>query len=194
MSLPEQFIGAWERTGAVVDGVPVPDAGRVVWVEAGVAYVDVRGPGAFASDTTFAGITTWVEPHLTWAHTIDASLDAGVDTGVISYDGDDVIEDGEYEDETGRVITYSERWSRLPGSSGPVLAARTDGGIAVRVGDHASVVVDRRSSGGGIAARYSHWDGTAWTNEIEFGDAADGAQLPDPLASDTDLPAGWAWT
>jgi hypothetical protein len=192
VTLPARFIGAWERTGVVVDGAPVPDAGRVVWVEAGTAYVDVRGPGAFACDTTFAGLTTWDEPHLTWAHTIDAALDSGADVGLISYDGEDLIEDGEYED--GRVIRYSERWTRLPAGGGPVLAATTHGGIAVRVGDHASVVVDRRSTGGGIAARYERWDGFAWHPEIEFGDAVDTAGLPGPLAPGAEPPEGWSRT
>jgi hypothetical protein len=191
MSLPERFVGAWERTGVIVDGAPVLDAGRVVWVEAGSAYVDVRGPGAFASNTTFAGVTTWDEPYLTWAHTIDAGLDAAIDVGLISYDGDDMIEEGEYED--GRVIRYAERWTPLPAGSGPVLAAVTDGGIAVRVGDHASVVVDGRATGGGVAARYDRWDGRAWRHEIEFGNASDLVLLPDPLEPETEPPEGWSW-
>jgi hypothetical protein len=193
MSLPEQFIGAWNRSEAIVDGEVAVDAGRTVWVEAGAVYVDVRGPGGFASDMTFAGTTTWVEPRLTWSHAIDSDLESdGVDVGLISYDGEDLIEEGEYVD--GRTITYSERWQRLPGGDGPVLAAVTDGGIAVRVGDHASVVVDARSTGGAIAARYAHWDGTAWQPEIEFGDAAALAQLPAPLEPVPEPPAGWTWT
>jgi hypothetical protein len=192
MSLPETFIAAWNRSEAIVDGEVVTDAGRTVWVEAGGAYVDVRGPGGFASDTTFAGSTTWVEPHLTWSHTIDANLESdGVDVGLISYDGEDMIEEGEYV--AGRIIKYSERWERLPGGDSPVLAAVTGGGIAVRVGDHASVVMDRRSTGGAIAARYAHWDGTAWQPEIEFGDDAAVAQLPPPLEPGTEPPAGWSW-
>jgi hypothetical protein len=193
MSLPETFIAAWNRSEAIVDGEVVTDAGRTVWVEAGRAYVDVRGPGGFASDMTFAGSTTWVEPHLTWSHAIDADLESdGVDVGLISYDGEDLIEEGEFI--AGRTIKYTERWERLPGGAGPVLAAVTDGGIAVRVGDHASVAMDRRSTGGAIAARYAHWDGTAWQPEIEFGDDAAVAQLPPPLAPGTEPPAGWSWT
>jgi hypothetical protein len=192
MSLPEQFIGAWNRSEAIVDGDVVTDAGRTVWIEAGPVYVDVRGPGGFASDTTFAGTTSWVEPHLTWSHAIDADLESdGVDVGAISYDGEDMIEEGEYID--GRTITYSERWERLSGGDGPVLAAITDSGIAVRVGDHASVVVDRRSRGGAIAARYARWDGTGWQSEIEFGDPAALAQLPLPLLADSPPPLGWSW-
>jgi hypothetical protein len=191
VNLPDSFLGAWERTGVLVDGEPVAEPGRVVWVEAGRAYVDIRGPGLFASDTTFAGVTRWLEPHLMWTHTIDAGDDAGADVGHISYDGDDLLEAGEYTD--GRVISYVERWSPLPASSGPILAAMTRGGIAVRAGDHASVVVDRRPSDGGIAARYDRWEGSAWHPEIEFGAAADLEQLPDPLSPHAALPDGWIW-
>jgi hypothetical protein len=193
VSLPHQFIAAWNRSEAIVDGEVVTDAGRTVWVEAGPVYVDVRGPGGFASDTTFAGTTSWIEPRLTWSHAIDADLEShGVDVGLISYDGEDMIEEGEYVD--GRVIKYSERWQRLPGGDGPVLAAVTDGGIAVRVGDHASVVVDARRAGGAIAARYAHWDGIEWKSEIEFGDAAALALLPTPLEPGTEPPEGWSWS
>jgi hypothetical protein len=193
MSLPRCFVAAWERSEFVVDGEPVPDAGRAVWVEAGNAYVDVRGPGGLASGTTFAGTTAWDEPHLTWTHTIDAEPDGdGVDQGLISFAGDDLIEEGEFI--AGRVVTYRERWQRIQGSDGPVLAAVTDGGIAVRVGDHASVVVDRRRTGGGIAARYDRWDGTAWCAELRFGDAWERDQLPGPLDPATAPPNGWSWT
>ncbi len=194
LMLPKQFVAAWERTELVVDGDPVAGAGRAVWVEAGTAYVDVRGPGGFASATTFAGTTTWEEPYLAWAHLIDAEPgeDEGTDRGLITYDGDDLIESGEVI--AGRTITYSERWCRLRGSQGIVLAASTDGGIAVRVGHHASVVVDRRATGGGIAARYERWDGTGWTPQIVYGDETTTALLPAPLDPDADLPTGWSWT
>jgi hypothetical protein len=193
MTLPETFVAAWERSEFVVDNEPVAHAGRAVWVEAGDAYVDVRGPGWFASGTTFAGTTAWADSHLTWTHLIDAEPDGdGVDHGLISFVGDDLIEEGEFN--AGRVVRYRERWQRLPGSNGVVLAATRDGGIAVRVGDHASVVVDRRAEGGGIAARYDRWDGNEWKPALAFGSSAERDRLPDPLDPDAEPPEGWRWT
>jgi hypothetical protein len=193
MMLPERFVAAWERSEFVVDGEPVAEPGRAVWVEAGDAFVDVRGPGGFASGTTFAGTTSWADSHLTWVHTIDAEPgDDGVDRGLISFVGDDLIEEGELI--AGRVISYRERWQRLSGSEGLTLAAATDGGIAVRVGHHAAVIVDRRADGGAIAARYHRWDGTAWRTELEFGDRAERDRLPDPLQFESTPPPGWSWT
>jgi hypothetical protein len=193
MTLPPQFIAAWERGELIVDGAPVEGAGRAVWVEAGVAYVDVRNGEGFASGTTFAGTASWDEPHLTWAHAIDAeSDDDGADVGLMSYDGYDLIEEGEYI--AGQVVKYSERWVRLAGSDGAVLAASADGGLAVRVGDHASVIVTRTAEGGGVAARYDHWDGSEWRTEIAYGADAERAALPPPLEPDAALPDGWSWT
>ena len=191
MTLPARFVAAWERGELGVDGEPVA-GGRAVWVEAGRAFVDVRGPGGFASDTTFAGTTSWSEPYLTWHRTVDAEPDGGVDRGRITFVGDDLVEEGEYI--AGRVVTYREHWHRLEGGAGTRLAAVTDGGVAVRVGDHAAVVVDLRPIGGGIAARYDRWYGTAWQTEIGFGTEADRAQLPAPLDLDTGPPVGWSWT
>jgi Protein HRI1 len=192
MTLPQEFIAAWARGELIVDGKPVEGAGRAVWVEAGTAYVDVRNGEGFASGTTFAGLASWDEPHLTWAHAIDAESDGGADVGLMSYDGDDLIEEGEYFDD--RVVRYSERWVRLAGSDGAVLTASADGGLAVRVGDHASVIVTRAADGGGVAARYDCWDGSAWRTEIEYGAAAERSLLPPPLEPGAELPGGWTWT
>jgi Protein HRI1 len=189
MTLPDRFIGAWKRTELIVDG-EVVENGPTLWLEAGTAFVDVRGPGGFASDMTFAGTTAWTEPHLRWTHEIE-SEDGGEDVGLITPDGDDLIESGEFT--TDRVITFSERWSPQPRGSGPVAVAATDGGLAVRVGDHASAVLDRRATSGGIAGRYQRWDGSRWVTEITHGTDTDLAALPAPLDPTGPPPDGWTW-
>jgi hypothetical protein len=190
VSLPARFVGAWERTELAVDGAVVGDAGRVVWVEAGVAYVDVRGPGGFAGATTFGGVASWDEPFLTWAHDVDADAESGgVDRGRISFVDGDLVEEGEVDGDP--VVRYREVWTPLPVGVGPVLVARTDGGIAVRVGAHASVVADARVTGGAVAARYLRDDGSAWSVELEHGAPSDLHALPGPLVAGRDLPPGW---
>ncbi len=189
MTLPARFIGAWFRSELIVDG-EVVENGPTMWLEAGTAFVDVRGPGGFASDITFAGTTAWSEPHLTWTHEI-ASEEMGDDVGLITPDGDDLIESGEFT--TDRVITFAERWSPWPGTDGPVAVAETDGGLAVRVGDHASTILDRRANGGGVAGRYQRRDGTVWVTEITHGSEADLAALPAPLDPTGPPPPGWTW-
>lgn len=194
MTLPARFLGAWLRTEMLVDGGAVENA-PTMWLEAGAAFVDVRAPGGVASDMTFAGTTSWSEPHLTWTHEID-SAESDADVGLITPDGDDFVESGSFTLDD-REITFAERWTPQPGATGgPVLAADlTDGadrGLAVRVGDHASVVVDRRAGGGVIAACYRALVDGAWVERITHGPADAVAALPRPLGPAA-LPAGWTW-
>jgi hypothetical protein len=186
MTLPSRFVGAWLRSELIVDG-EVVENGPTLWLEAGTAFVDVRGRGGFASEMTFAGTTSWSEPHLTWTHEIE-SEDGGEDVGLITVDGDDLIESGEFT--TDRVVTFAERWSPQPGAAEPVAVAATDGGLAVRVGDHASAILDRRSTGGGVAGRYQRWDGSTWVTEITHGTSD---AFPDPLDPSGPPPPGWTW-
>jgi Protein HRI1 len=194
--LPAHFFGAWERSALTLDGTPVADAGRAVWVQAGAAFVDVRGPGGFASDTCFAGTTKWSEPYLAWTHVIDRAgtedgEDAleGEDKGHITFDGDDLIEQGSFI--AGATREYAERWTRLPGPLAPVLAAASADGRCVRVGDHAAAVVDRRATGGEFVAAYWRWSDSEWRLELEIDGEV--ASLPPPLEPGAALMDGWHW-
>lgn len=189
--LPARFLGTWERSDLCVDGVASAGAGRAVWVQSHTLFVDVRGPGGFASDTCFAGSTKWEDPYLEWSHTIDrATSHAGTDRGHIMFDGDDLIEQGDFI--AGEPRAYRERWRRLTGTSELVLAATGPGGIAVRVGEHAAVVVDRRGRGGGFAAQYLRRHQRAWQVELHV-ESGDPVQLPEPLSPDAPLPDHWTW-
>lgn len=189
-ALPARFLGAWERRELVLGGAPEAGAGRAIWIEAGVAFVDVRGPGTQASDTSFAGTTSWDAPRLTWMHEIDRVLsDQGADVGRVTFDGDDLIEEGD--SIAGWHIPYRERWSRLPGGIQPACAASGPGGLAVRVGPHEAAVVDGRAEGGAFAAVYRRFDGARWTTELAIGESTD--DLPRPLEPHAVLPAGWSW-
>jgi hypothetical protein len=189
-SLPARFYGAWERRRLTLDGEAVADAGRAVWVQAGTLFVDVRGPGGFASDTCFAGTTKWSEPYLAWTHLIDrAGAEDGEDRGHITFDGDDLIEEGSFI--AGSERAYAERWTRLAGPLAPVLAAASPGGLSVRVGDHAAAVVDRRATGGEFVAAYWRWRESEWRLEVQVD--GDVAALPPALEPGAGLMDGWHW-
>jgi hypothetical protein len=189
--LPARFFGAWARDELVVDDDLVADAGRAVWVQAGCFFVDVRGPGGFAGDTCFAGSTKWVEPYLEWEHAVDLERGhEGSDRGRITFDGDDLIEEGGFI--AGEHRPYRERWRRLPGPAAPLLAAVAKGAVAVRIGAHAAVVVDDRAQEGGFSARYLRNGSAGWVAEltIECGPAV---IVPRPLEPGIALPPGWRW-
>jgi hypothetical protein len=191
MGLPARFFGAWERRDLTVDGIPAADAGRAVWVQAGPWFVDIRGPGGFASDTSFAGCTKWAEPYLEWEHTVDQErAAAGVDRGRITLDADDLLEEGGFI--AGEHRSYRERWRRISGRPAPVLAAVGPGGVAVRVGDHAAVVLDERAHGRGFAAQYARLTASGWEAELLVDEGLP-ILMPAPLEPTAQLPTGWTW-
>ena len=188
-SLPPRFFGAWERRELAIEGVAAANTGLAVWVQAGDLFVDVRGPGGLASDTCFAGTTTWDAPFLTWAHPIDRHPGGdGVDRGHITFDGEDLIEEGDFI--AGASRAYRERWCRAAGVRTPLFAATSVEGIAVRAGDHAAAVVDQRADGGGFAAEYSRVRAGEWEVVIAIADGV-GAPLIAPLERDHELPDHW---
>jgi hypothetical protein len=186
---PATLWGAWERGELTCDGRLHAGLGRAVWLQAGRWYVDVRGPGGFASDTCFAGSTKWEAPYLTWAHDIDRMDESGgMDRGHMTFEGDDLIEQGEFI--AGMARSYRERWCRLPGPAAPLLAARAHRGLALRVGDHAAAVVDDRESTGAFTARYWRRSGPEWELELSIDDGGR-ACVPEPLDPNLALANGW---
>ena len=168
---PERFTGTWRRTTISVDGAPPTEPAHVVWVQAGDHFADLRVPrlrgGRAAS---FAGGTSWHEPHLRWRHEIDLDAGQAEDVGAMSVDGDDLVEEGGTELE-GRTVTYVERWRRQPRSDGEVLALRRDDGfgLLVQTGDHALSVCDDRGMGGEHRACYWTRTGSRWTPSLVLG-------------------------
>jgi len=156
----------------VLDGEPVPDTGLVVWLQGPTVFVDVRAPGGPGNDTAFAGTTSWRDGSLTWRHTLDRQVrDGHVDMGRVHFDGTALIESGE--DMFGARV-YRERWEPMAPTA--EIAERAEPGfIAVRHGDHAAAIVDRRDEGGGFAACYWQRDADGWTAHITIG-----GPLPDP--------------
>ena len=156
----------------VLDGEPVHHTGLVVWLQGPTVFVDVRAPGGPGNDTAFAGTTAWRDGSLTWRHALDRrERDGHVDTGRVHFDGDALIESGE--DMFGARV-YRERWERMA-PTGDIAERAEPRFIAVRLGDHAAAIVDRRDDGGDFAACYWRRDLERWSPHITIGDP-----LPDP--------------
>jgi hypothetical protein len=194
-ALPARFLGVWERTELSLDGRPVAEPGRAVWLETGSGYVDVRigdGPDCPAAG---GGTTTWDGTSLLWSLDVDSragdGLYSSVERGRVTFDGDDLVEEGTGTD--GSPAPYRARWRRQPGVGGrwaPNLAAATGHGVAVRIGMHAAVVVDRGPAAGGVAAAYCRWDGLVWRSDLTLGDDPWDLPMLEPGAV---LPTGWHW-
>lgn len=173
------------------------DHGRAVWLEAGGGYAGLRTGNGPDCPAATAGSTSWDGTSLRWSLDVDShaaeGLYSAVERGQVSFDGDDLVEEGTGSD--GSPAPYRARWRRLPGVGGPWaphLVAETDGGLAVRIGMHAAVVVDGGSDGGGVVAVYCRWDGLVWRALLTVGADADPGRLP-MLEPGAILPAGWRW-
>lgn len=185
MTLAAEFVGAWQRRSIAIDGGEHCEPARVLWLQAGDAFADLRIPDDPDVDVdAFAGITTYEEPALTWHHTLDWNGNfAGYDCGVVERTDEALIERGEYERDGSR-HTYEEIWERIdPGSVGAVLTATH--AVIVRVGCHCLAMRDRRRAEGFFDVRQTRVEGRDWCDITVLGDGIELPRLP------VDVPADW---
>ncbi|MGX7678928.1 hypothetical protein ACSMXN_08515 [Jatrophihabitans sp. DSM 45814] len=196
--IPAEMTGGWVRNGITMNGAePAAENTVVWWLQAPTKHCDLRVPHEGTDGVmSFAGTTSWAEPSLTWSPEIELDRSIFEDVGVISWDGNDLIETGvSYEGE--RTISYVERWQRLPGGSGELLALSSPSGRLVRTGRYALTIVDQRLAGGTFAAVAWIWQGEEWVIDHCW---PVGATAPAPPASVGDgqatvvLSDGIEWT
>ena len=183
---PDCVQGAWTRQSVAIDGGEPFETQRVVWIQAGVCYADVRVPfHPAATERCFTGRSGWDIDGYRWTHRVDLEVlsPAGDDLGDLSWEDDTLIERGQFPTETG-VVSYEERWVRLPDWRGPFLALEGDSTCMVRSGGHAITVADRRADGGAFVAIYRRLCDGEWPPVLTIGPADD---LPSPA----DPPDSW---
>ena len=150
--VPGALVGAWRRESLAIQGMDPFEDSCVIWLQSPSRYADVRVPlpGADAQPESFGGRQEWQEPRLTFHHELDYTGRFPQDSGILSRDGDILIEDGSV-DLDGKTISYRERWVLQTPVHAAYLAveARDENdrlqAIAVRVGEHA-VVISRGDS------------------------------------------------
>ena len=190
MTLAPQLVGAWQRRSIAIDGGAPEEPARVLWLQAGDAFADLRMPlDPNGTIDAFAGITTYDEPALTWHHMLDWNgTFAGYDCGVVERDAEQLIERGEFERD-GTRHAYEEVWLRIdPGEVGVVLTATH--AMIVRVGCHCLAMRDRRRAGGEFDVRHSRLTARVWDDLVVLGDGAELPLLPVALANDWTVGTG----
>jgi len=164
-----------------VDGGDPEEPARVLWLQAGEAFADLRVPIDGAGPVeAFAGRTSWELPRLTWHHTLDwRGGFAGYDCGDVHWRGGALVERGTFHDEGG-AHEYEEVWDRVdPADQYVVLAA--EAAIIVQVGIHSLALRDLRASGGTFDVRAAQWSaGEGWRDTYVFGA---GGELPPALVA-----------
>ncbi len=185
--LPAEYVGAWYRVDIAIDGGEPAETQTVWWLQASFAFADIRVPLAEGGDAdSFAGHTTWEAPALTWDRHLDLHQHPVADTGTITWDSDDMLEDGVFGFAgSEELVAYRERWRRLPdpGGSGYV-ALRNDTGRLVVVGNHAITIVDDRATGGSYRAVGWRRPSVLWEQVLSWPpDTYDLSQPPDDTGS-----------
>jgi hypothetical protein len=156
--IPAEFTGGWVRASISLDGSAPFEDTLVWWLQSSAAHADLRVPHSQLNGTTggevisFAGETVWTSdsrnvPSLTWIPALELVPNDFPDTGVVSWDGADLLEAG-----VCGGVPYVERWQRLPGTAGPLQALSRPGGRLVRTGALALTIVDDRATGGAFNA------------------------------------------
>jgi hypothetical protein len=180
--IPAEFTGGWVRVSIALDDAAPYEDTLVWWLQSSVAHADLRVP--FSPDgevISFAGTTVWQDPSLTWIPAFELVPNEFPDTGVVSWDGGDLLEAGM----TGEV-SYVERWRRMPDTTGPLQALSKPTGRVVRTGDRAITIIDERESGGAFQAVAWRLVDDVWL--VDHCSPADASAPPPPTA--TDLTAG----
>jgi hypothetical protein len=177
MGVPTEIVGAWRRSGLIVDGIRKVDYCDVVWLQTPEWYVDIRllidkgttppsegAPTWCYKEFSFAGIASWNAPRITWDHLIDSSLEPAVDANPLTWEDGVVFETGRTELD-GREVPFIEEWLRMTDADVVWSVDKGDKRARIEVGRFAVVIEDTRPSGKFVSTRYHLVDGE-W---VEFG-------------------------
>jgi len=177
MTLPIELVGAWRRSGLLLDGVRVVDYCDVIWLQTPEWFADIRllidptadlptdGVPEFCyQEFAFAGVTTWEPPTITWSHLMDTSLEPAVDSNPVVWADGVVLENG-FAPVGDRMVPFTEEWLRMTGDDVVWHAEPGEKRTRIEVGRFAVEIDDERPEGGFRAVRYHLSDGE-W---LEFG-------------------------
>jgi hypothetical protein len=175
--IPAEFTGGWVRASISLDESEPFEDTLVWWLQSTSAHADLRVPFGDGEVISFAGETVYKDPSLTWIPALELVPNEFPDTGVVSWDGPDLLEAG-----AAGELSYVERWQRLPDTLGPLQALSRPGGRIVRTGSLALSIVDERESGGSFNAVAYRLTDDVWT--VDHSSAADASAPAPPLAVD----------
>ena len=178
MAMPTKLVGAWRRSGLILDGKRQVDHADVIWLQTPDWYADIRlridptsvlpsgKPAWFSAEFSFAGPAEWNDPIITWNHAIDMSLEPAVDANPCTWVDGVVFETGKTEVD-GVETEFIEEWLRMTDDDVTWSADVGDKEARIEVGNYAIEIKDARGSGGGFSStRFSLTHGE-W---VKFGE------------------------
>jgi hypothetical protein len=166
-------MGAWRRSGLLLDGVRVVDYCDVIWLQTPKWFVDMRLlidpeakvpthgiPDFFYKEFAFAGITTWEPPVITWNHLIDSNLEPAVDSNPLTWADGVALENGSAP-VRDQMMPFTEEWLRMTDDGVSWTADPGENRARIEVGRFAVEIEDSRPGGSFRAVRY-HQQGGEW--------------------------------
>ena len=173
MGVPVEIVGAWRRSGLILDGVRKVDYCDVIWLQTPEWFVDIRlridpageaptesVPDWFYKEFSFAGVATWTPPVLTWDHLIDSRLTRSLDANPLTWEDGVVFERGKTK-MNGQEVPFIEEWLRMTGDDVTWSAENSDREARIEVGRWAVEIKDDRPVGGFVSTRYER-KGSGW--------------------------------
>jgi hypothetical protein len=170
MSVPPNLVGAWRRSGLLLDGIRKVDFCDVIWLQTPEWFVDIRlridplleaptekVPGWFYDEFCFAGIAEWDDPQITWNHLID-SKESGVDSNPLTFEDGVAFERGRT-DLDGTETPFIEEWLRMTPDHVEWTAEHGNKWARIEVGRFAVEIRDDRPTGEFTATRFHLVDG-----------------------------------
>jgi hypothetical protein len=171
MTVPPMLVGAWRRSGLIIDGKRAVDHCDVIWLQTPEWFIDIRlrldptstpppdGLGAkFANEVAFAGIGIWDGSLMTWEHRFDTRPTLPLDANPLVAEDGVMVERGAIPD-GDRHVPFAEEWLRLTGDDVTWRADPTADGLRVEVGRWAAAISEIQPGGPSRAVRYDHVDG-----------------------------------
>jgi hypothetical protein len=171
MAVPKKLVGAWRRTGLIIDGVRHVDRCDVLWLQSADWYADIRLPldppgptpsdgvaAQFAKEWSFAGVANWSPPVMSWEHVIDVRANPPLDANTLQWENGGIIERGTLLWKA-REVPWAEEWTRLTDDSVEPTVEAGSGYVHIAVGDWAIEVKDERPDGYFLSTRHDRVDG-----------------------------------
>jgi hypothetical protein len=174
MTVPSELVGAFRRSGLILDGKRMVDYADVIWLQTPEWFVDMRllierdspptaadVPAWFYQEKAFAGIATWDAPKITWQRLIDSHGRTTPDSSPLVWDDGVIIELG-VTDLHGKETPFAEEWLRMTKDDVGCSVEHGEGHARIEVGRFAVEIADHRAAGGRFTAtrferRDSRW-------------------------------------
>ncbi len=180
MAVPIGLVGAWRRTGLLLNGVRQVDYCDVLWLQTPEWFADIRLvideraeipvariPNWCYKNWSFAGIATWENPINTWDHLIDSGPEPFDDVSPLTWTDGVVLETGKSSIDGGQEIDFTEEWLRMTDDDATWDYKAGINRARIEVGRFAIEISDNRPEGIFLSTRYER-TGSEWVPKGEI--------------------------